>query len=597
MSSQKHTTTHKLGQFFATAICGNDILSSALYVSGIAIVFAGVYAPIVLLAVALVLFFYRTVYREVVEALPVNGGVYNALLNGTSKTVAAIAGVMTILSYVATAVISAKTAVEYLFKFIEQLLVQSGQLAQAAQLSNLVIPTIVVVLFLFALLVVSGVKDSAKVAAGIFVFHIVTLISFVIISLIAVSSGGVANIFNANLAATNDLITSTGGVLPMLFLAFSASLLGVSGFESSANFVEEQEKGVFRKTLRNMSIGVGIFNPLIAFVLTQIMPIGEIAAAKDFLLAQGAIHVGGTAYLGWISINAFLVLCGAVLTSYVGISGLVNRMSLDNCLPNFLAKQNNAGSHPRIIFTFFILCTSILLITKGELLSLAGVYTISFLGVMSLFAIGNLILRKTRPELKRPYKAPVVFVLIALSATVLGIVGNSLINPQNDYFFMLYFIPAFVLVIAIIYKTDILAWFVSAARWSKPLHKFFAKLYIGARADEFYVFVHHSNRLFPILEYIDRNECGCNIKIVHCKNGDKDQKQKIAEIVPLLKHAGIFPHLNLSFEYVKDEFNPQMLDKFVSDHRVARNRVFIGSIHSHHDFDYADLGGVRIVSA
>src|SRR5688572_29875796 len=94
----------KLGEFFSTAICGNDILSSALYVSGIAALFAGVYAPLVLLAVALVLFFYKAVYREVVEALPINGGAYNALLNGSSKTIAATAGVMTILSYVATAV-------------------------------------------------------------------------------------------------------------------------------------------------------------------------------------------------------------------------------------------------------------------------------------------------------------------------------------------------------------------------------------------------------------------------------------------------------------------------------------------------------------
>jgi len=110
----------KLGQWFATAICGNDILSSALYVSGIAIIFAGVYAPFVLAFIALILFLYKKVYTEVVEALPINGGAYNCLLNGTSKTVAAVAGVMTILSYVATAVISAKIGVEYLHTILPQ---------------------------------------------------------------------------------------------------------------------------------------------------------------------------------------------------------------------------------------------------------------------------------------------------------------------------------------------------------------------------------------------------------------------------------------------------------------------------------------------
>ena len=103
----------KLNQLFATAICGNDILSSVLYVSGIAILFAGIYAPIVLLIVVGILYLYKFVYTEVVEALPVNGGAYNCLLNATSKKFAAVAGVMTILSYTATAVISAKVGVEY----------------------------------------------------------------------------------------------------------------------------------------------------------------------------------------------------------------------------------------------------------------------------------------------------------------------------------------------------------------------------------------------------------------------------------------------------------------------------------------------------
>jgi hypothetical protein len=104
----------RLNQWLATGICGNDISSSCLYVSAIAAVFAGVLAPVVLLAVVILLYLYKKVYTEVVEALPLNGGTYNCLLNSTSKFAAALAACMTILSYIATAVISSKTAVEYL---------------------------------------------------------------------------------------------------------------------------------------------------------------------------------------------------------------------------------------------------------------------------------------------------------------------------------------------------------------------------------------------------------------------------------------------------------------------------------------------------
>src|SRR5579859_8007110 len=157
-------TVHKLGQWTATAISGNNILSSTLYVSGIAILYAGVFAPLVFIMVSLVLYLYKTIYTEVVEALPLNGGAYNCLLNGTSKTIAAIAGVTTFLSYIATAVISAKIAIEYLHTFLP-------------------IPILfatLAILGIFALLVLSGIKESAKIAFGIFIFHIAAMILFLL---------------------------------------------------------------------------------------------------------------------------------------------------------------------------------------------------------------------------------------------------------------------------------------------------------------------------------------------------------------------------------------------------------------------------------
>ncbi|MFT5327024.1 MAG: hypothetical protein ACI8P0_004910 [Planctomycetaceae bacterium] len=42
----------KLGQWRATAICGNDITSSCLYVSALAALYAGPLAPVALLLVA-----------------------------------------------------------------------------------------------------------------------------------------------------------------------------------------------------------------------------------------------------------------------------------------------------------------------------------------------------------------------------------------------------------------------------------------------------------------------------------------------------------------------------------------------------------------
>jgi len=101
----EHVTEHRHGglkELPATAICGNDITSSCLYVSALAITFAGKFAWLSLLIVAAVLFLFRKIYGEVVGALPLNGGAYNALLNTTSKRVASVAACLTLLSYMAT---------------------------------------------------------------------------------------------------------------------------------------------------------------------------------------------------------------------------------------------------------------------------------------------------------------------------------------------------------------------------------------------------------------------------------------------------------------------------------------------------------------
>ncbi|KDO21985.1 hypothetical protein SPRG_22313 [Saprolegnia parasitica CBS 223.65] len=111
---------HLLGEWPSTAICGNDIMSSVLYSSGIVALKAGKLAPICMAMVSVVLYMYRFIYEEVVTAIPMNGGSYNCLLNTTSKRVAAVAAVLSTLAYTATAVVSGTSACYYL-QFVHEI--------------------------------------------------------------------------------------------------------------------------------------------------------------------------------------------------------------------------------------------------------------------------------------------------------------------------------------------------------------------------------------------------------------------------------------------------------------------------------------------
>ena len=166
---------------------------------------------------------------------------------------------------------------------------------------------------------------------------------------------------------SNFALPSDQGLPAALFFGFAASMLGISGFESSANFVEEQAEDVFPRTLRNMWVAVSVFNPTLALLALALVPIPDVAPNEEALLA----HMGGIAageWLAWlISVDAILVLSGAVLTSYVGVTGLVQRMTLDRCLPQFLLKiATRARTYHRIIVLFFCICVSILFITGGR---------------------------------------------------------------------------------------------------------------------------------------------------------------------------------------------------------------------------------------
>lgn len=424
----------KLGALASTAICGNDISSSVLYVSALSIFYAGQYAWITLLIVSFVLFLFRKIYGEVVGALPLNGGAYNALLNTTSKQMASLAATLTLLSYMATAVISGNEAMHYLHHLIPIMPVQLAT---------------VVLLAIFAMITIGGITESSKVAIGIFIFHLVSLLILsAFISYYLLLNG-------LDLFLLNQKVPLREGSIGMaIFFGFAASMLGVSGFESSANFVEQQADGIFPKTLKNMWSIVSIVNPLMALFALALFALPALQS-DDFqntLLIQMGEHVGGQWMGVLIAVDAVLVLSGAVLTSFIGVTGLLERMTLDRILPQYFLKKNKKNSSYRIIIMFFLLSISVLLITQGNVKLLAGVYTISFLSVMALFGIGNILLKIKRDKLPRPEKATWLAVFIAIIAVAFALLGNLLMLPKEGMPSNLeVFLPYFLISMAFIY--------------------------------------------------------------------------------------------------------------------------------------------------
>lgn len=578
-----HHAPHKLGELAATAICGNDITSSVLYVAALCTLSAGVYAPIALGTVGLVLYLFRKIYAEAGSALPLNGGAYNVLLNTTSKGKASLAACLTLLSYIATAVISSNDALHYAHAIFHQVPIIPGTIA---------------LLGVFALLTVIGISESAVVAVGIFVLHIATLISVTATSAWFVYSDGFA-IFRDNWAHP-----PADGLPKALFFGFAAGMLGISGFESSANFIEEQKPGVFPKTLRNMWLAVTFFNPVICLLALGMLHTAEFEPHREALLAEMGSRGLGSRFATWISVDAFLVLSGAVLTSYVGVTGLVRRMALDRCLPQFLLRENRARRTPHyIIFGFFALCVSILFITHGDIGTLAGVYTISFLCVMMLFAIGNRLLAIKRGRLPRDEKASWPAVAVATIAVAVGLVGNLVKAPENAGIFLVYFTVAIAAVGAMFLRVRILQALLYIGRsiadrvrsFNETISRWTLRRIdeINEQAIVFFTRGDDAANLRRAVEYVLDNEHTRTLKIVHVYQDETDISPRLAEQLRMLDE--MFPEIRIDFVAVRGKFGPDLIERLSERLNVPRNYMFIGCPGDRFPHRIADLGGVRLI--
>jgi len=338
---------HKLDQWRATAICANDCISSVLYMTGNVCSVAGVFAPVGALLIAVLLWFFKNVY-SVVLLLPLNGGCYNILLNSTRKSVASMAAILTVLSYIATAVVSGTEAVHYIhsvFDFPKKYLVAC----------------IIAVLLVFAILNFIGIGESSTVALVIFVFHITMLSIMVVWSVVVIITDGAKrwDTVHANWKLQD---TIQPNYAKAIYYGFAAAALGASGFESSSNFISEQRPGVYVKTIRNMHALSSFFNvlmPLFCVLLVDFKGAMDTTGLMNTILSRLAFRLGGRPLQIALCIDAFCVLCGGVLTSYVGVTGLISRLALDRVLPDFFLKKNKwRNTHHFTIFGFFFIISN-----------------------------------------------------------------------------------------------------------------------------------------------------------------------------------------------------------------------------------------------
>jgi APA family basic amino acid/polyamine antiporter len=202
-------------------------------------------------------------------------------------------------------------------------------------------------------------------------------------------------------AGLEPVAFGVGGVLTAAAVVFFA----YTGFEAVANLSEET-----RRPARDVPLGLlgtlGLATALyvgVAFVLVGMVDYGSIDEGAPIADAFDQVGLGWASSL--ISIAAVAGLTSVILVDLITIGRIGFAMGRDGLLPQAVARVSpRTGVPARITLLFAVLV--LVLATFVPLGTLADLVSIGTLFAFLLVSVAVVVLRRTRPELERPFRVP-----------------------------------------------------------------------------------------------------------------------------------------------------------------------------------------------
>jgi hypothetical protein len=235
--------------------------------------------------------------------------------------------------------------------------------------------------------------------------------------------------------------------------------------------------------------------------------------------------------------------------------------------------------------------------------ALAGVYTIAFLSVMVLFGIGNILLKVKRNNLPRPERSSWLSLFIAISAVIIAIVGNAVLNPAYLAVFFQYFIPTMLLVMIMLNRTLLLKFVLKIIQYFlNPIQNSLKKsndsilnFIDEINSQEFVYFTKNDNVevINKVMLYIQNNEHTKNIKIVAIYDNDEKASDKFVYDIDVIDRE--YPAIKIEFVQLKGVFGPELIHDLSKQWNIPVNFMFIGSPSDRFPYRLEELGGVRLI--
>ncbi|WP_067534116.1 amino acid permease [Nocardia crassostreae] len=226
------------------------------------------------------------------------------------------------------------------------------------------------------------------------------------------SEGGASGLHQTLFSAVTGGGHSTFGWYGLLAAA-SIVFFAFIGFDVVATAAEETknpQRNVPRGILGSLAI-VTVLYVAVSLVLTGMVPYTELDGNSTLATAFAAHGVDWAKNL--ISIGALAGLTTVVMVMYLGQTRVLFAMSRDGLLPRKLAHTGHNGTPVRLTVIVGVVCA--LLAGFVDFGTLEEMVNIGTLFAFVMVSIGVIVLRKTRPDLNRGFRVPLVPLIPILS--------------------------------------------------------------------------------------------------------------------------------------------------------------------------------------
>ena len=344
-------------------------------------------------------------YAELAAAVPVAGSAYTYAYATLGELAAFIIGWDLILEYgVAVAAVSVGWGGN-LNAFLDSAFGVALPTAIATSpegggVFNL--PAVLIVVIITTLLVL-GTRESSRANAVMVVIKVGVLLFFIAAAFTAFSSDNFSN-FSPNGV---DGITGAAAIIFFAYIGFDAV---ATGSEESRNPGRDLPIAIVGSLMISTVIYI-----LVAVAAVGVAPISAMAESEAPLAAALQEGTGISWAAAFLAFGALVAITSVILVLMYGQTRIFFAMSRDGLLPRAFAELHpRFGTPARLTIAFgALICILAALVPLSEIVKLVNIGTLFAFLIVN---IGVIVLRRTKPDMDRPFRVPFAPVFPLLGA-------------------------------------------------------------------------------------------------------------------------------------------------------------------------------------